>query len=40
VTAIGILAEMLWIIPIVSLAIGALFVHSINRSLTKKLRRR
>ncbi len=40
VTAIGILAEMLWIIPILSLAIGALFVFLVNRSLMKKLHRR
>lgn len=40
VTALGILAEMLWLIPIVSLAIGALFVYFVNRSLMMKLKRR
>ncbi|MDX9990962.1 MAG: NADH-quinone oxidoreductase subunit NuoH [Anaerolineales bacterium] len=40
VTAIGILARTPWVIPIVSLAIGALFVYFINRSLSLKMKRR
>jgi len=40
VTAIGILADLLWIIPLLSLAIGFVFVMLINRSLTMKAKRR
>jgi len=40
VTAIGILAELMWLIPILSIAIGLIFVYFINRSLTAKMKRR
>jgi NADH-quinone oxidoreductase subunit H len=39
VTAFGILADLLWLIPIVSIAFGLFFVFIINRALTNKQRR-
>lgn len=40
ITAIGILAEMMWLIPVLSLAAGAGVVYLVNQSLTKKWQRR
>ena len=36
ITAVGILLEMMWLIPLLSLGAGAVAVHSINLSLRRK----
>jgi NADH-quinone oxidoreductase subunit H len=38
ISALGIMLQMLWIIPILSIAVGLVFVGFINRSLTMKRR--
>jgi NADH-quinone oxidoreductase subunit H len=40
VTALGILSNLIWLIPVLSIAIGLLFIFFIDRSLTTKLKRR